>query len=137
MQMKICTGCGIKKQLEDFSIHSGFKDGRNSRCKMCKNVMQTEGYRSGKYKKPVYKPYTYQKQLRDRYGLSLLEYEKMVLECQGMCQICGRKEPLNVDHCHTTKKVRGLLCTRCNTGLGKFKDNIDILQSAIKYLESS
>ena len=50
MQMKICTGCGIKKQLEDFSIHSGFKDGRNSRCKMCKNVMQTEGYRSGKYK---------------------------------------------------------------------------------------
>ena len=54
------------------------------------------------------------------------------------CLICGNEQDgkdLAIDHCHTTNKVRGLLCNSCNLGLGCFKDNLDILASAIKYLE--
>jgi hypothetical protein len=42
---------------------------------------------------------------------------------------------LSVDHCHNTGKIRGILCTKCNTGLGSFKDNIELLMNAIKYLK--
>jgi hypothetical protein len=42
---------------------------------------------------------------------------------------------LAVDHCHTTGKIRGLLCSKCNPALGAFNDNIEILNSAIKYLK--
>jgi len=46
-----------------------------------------------------------------------------------------RKKQLDVDHCHTTGEVRGLLCNRCNTGIGQFKDNPNILRSAARYLD--
>ena len=55
------------------------------------------------------------------------------------CAICGIEFSDNnkafVDHCHKTNRVRGLLCTRCNTLLGMAKDNIEILQKAITYLQ--
>ena len=50
------------------------------------------------------------------------------------CIICGSTQRLCIDHCHQTKKVRGLLCTKCNTGLGMFDDDIGKLLSAIEYL---
>lgn len=57
----------------------------------------------------------------------------------GKCRICGThqselKAALCVDHCHKTGKVRGLLCHECNTGIGKFKDDKDLLIRAIEYL---
>ena len=57
----------------------------------------------------------------------------------GNCEICGIAEKelsraLAVDHCHDKKKVRGLLCTKCNMGLGYFEDNLDLLASASSYL---
>jgi predicted nucleic acid-binding Zn ribbon protein len=79
--------------------------------------------------------------LRYLYGLSLDEYEAM-LENQGrLCAICrtdqwGPKGP-QVDHCHTNGHVRGILCTSCNNGLGRFRDDTDRLRSAIAYLEST
>jgi Recombination endonuclease VII len=59
----------------------------------------------------------------------------------GTCAICGREEwekvkVLGVDHDHKTGRVRGLLCTDCNMGLGKFKDDPALLRKAIKYLGS-
>ena len=76
------------------------------------------------------------------YKLTLEEYLLMVEKQQGCCKICskhvssliGKKTRLCVDHCHTTGKVRGLLCEPCNTLLGMAKDNTQILQSAIAYL---
>ena len=57
----------------------------------------------------------------------------------GVCEICKQMCPtgkrLAVDHCHKTNNVRGLLCSECNTGLGKFRDNTELLLKAINYLE--
>ena len=66
----------------------------------------------------------------------------MLVAQDGGCAICkvkdnGTYEYFSVDHCHKTLKVRGLLCTNCNNGLGRFKDRIDLLDAAIKYLRNS
>ena len=83
--------------------------------------------------------------LKKKYGITLEQYEQMLADQGGVCAICGNPEPvwdkkvnrlraLSVDHCHTTGKVRGLLCTGCNQGLGNFKENPDRLAKAISYL---
>lgn len=80
------------------------------------------------------------------YNLDAEEYLQMVLDQNNCCLICKRPEqvknrkgdarPLCVDHCHETNKVRGLLCNRCNAGLGHFQDDLTRLKEAVKYLES-
>lgn len=57
----------------------------------------------------------------------------------GMCGICREylskdTKDVMVDHCHNTNRIRGLLCRRCNIGLGFFKDRVDLLSEAIQYL---
>lgn len=72
-----------------------------------------------------------------KYGLTREEYTKRLTEQAGQCSICGEQvgEALRVDHDHATGGVRGLLCERCNAGLGQFRDNVEFLRSAIRYLE--
>lgn len=78
------------------------------------------------------------RKLKYKYNITPEDYDKMYLNQEGKCAICNDKHnKLNIDHCHTTGKVRGLLCTNCNQALGKVKDNIDILKSAIEYLKLS
>ena len=73
--------------------------------------------------------------LRQKYGISIEEYEQMLATQGGRCAICGESSKrLVVDHCHETGSVRSLLCNRCNLSLGAFEDNVDILMSAIEYL---
>ena len=80
---------------------------------------------------------------KSKYNMTYEEYLSLLQTQQGQCRICGLSSEkaggmgnkLVVDHCHGTEVVRGLLCTQCNTGLGYFKDNIDNLFSAIKYLQ--
>ena len=84
-----------------------------------------------------------ERSLRADFGISLEDYTSM-LEAQGnVCAICkqpethkrnGKVKYLAVDHHHGTGRVRGLLCSDCNTGIGKLKDSVNILQSAIDYL---
>jgi len=74
-----------------------------------------------------------------RYGISKEDFESMKNEQNNCCSICFNefeKTP-NIDHCHNSKEVRGLLCHGCNTGIGLFKDDVTILQNAIKYLNES
>ena len=77
------------------------------------------------------------------YGLSKEQFYEMMKNQNDCCAICfARKEEqhyktLSIDHCHKTGKVRGLLCSNCNTALGLFKDNKDSIQRAIQYLEQS
>ena len=82
------------------------------------------------------------KELLRKYGIDVDDYDRMVESQNNKCKICGTDEPRGVggwkvDHCHTTGKVRGLLCNNCNVGLGYFKDNIEYLEAAIQYLIDS
>lgn len=75
--------------------------------------------------------------LRTKYGIGLVTYQQMLKDQNYVCAICFQKQDmpaLAVDHNHDTRRVRGLLCMNCNHMLGKVKDSIVILQSAIDYL---
>ena len=82
--------------------------------------------------------------LRDSFDLSLADYGNMLVTQAGKCAICDRSEThmrngkvkaLAVDHDHKTGKIRALLCFDCNTGLGKFQDDQQVLLSAAEYLK--
>ena len=78
------------------------------------------------------------KRLKASYGMTIAQWDAL-FEGQGRkCAICPATEPdgrgWHVDHCHDTGKVRGILCCKCNIGLGHFRDNSELLTAAIKYL---
>lgn len=74
--------------------------------------------------------------LKRTYQLTIEEYELIKTIQEGRCAICLLKKPrLVIDHCHNSDKIRGLLCTTCNAGIGQFNDNVGLLFEAIKYLE--
>ena len=80
------------------------------------------------------------KWLKTRFNITLEEYNDLLLKQDNKCAICGRdrsefKNALSVDHDHVTGKIRSLLCLNCNTGLGFFRDKIEILEKAINYLK--
>lgn len=78
------------------------------------------------------------KKRSSKYGISLEEYEALCTSQHNKCAICRKEElkrSLAIDHCHKTNKVRGLLCSKCNRGIGFFSDNIEILEAAIAYLK--
>jgi len=86
-------------------------------------------------------------QLRRQFGLTVAQYDAMVTAQDGLCAICRRPETrldhrtkrvrrLAVDHCHTSKRVRGLLCCACNTAIGLLKDSPRLLTAARQYLEA-
>ena len=73
--------------------------------------------------------------MKRHYGLNRDDYDKMLLSQKGKCPICNNKlQRPHVDHNHLTGKIRSILCSQCNTGLGMFKENKDYLNAAIKYL---
>lgn len=108
----------VKKRAKDWAVKN--KD----RVKQS----QAKNYSTEKYRKYSFK---------SRYGISTDEYNTFFQKQDGKCKICNitSEKRLYVDHCHTTGKIRGLLCQQCNTGLGMFKDNEDNLMKAIKYLK--
>lgn len=81
------------------------------------------------------------RRLRTRYGLSKEQYSNFLVIQNYVCAICQNpevpsyKKRLSVDHDHNTGQVRGLLCHACNTALGKFKDSLELLESAVQYLK--
>jgi hypothetical protein len=83
--------------------------------------------------------------LKKSYGISFEDYQNLSDEQGGVCAICGNTEQavrnnsnvprnLAVDHSHTSGKVRGLLCTHCNQGIGNFRENPEFMAKAISYL---
>lgn len=83
--------------------------------------------------------------LKASYGMTLEQYKDLFESQSGVCAICNEPETsrykgkirnLAVDHCHKTGIVRGLLCNKCNVGIGNLNDNIELLEKAIKYLKN-
>jgi len=75
-----------------------------------------------------------------KFGINTEEYSNLLEKQGNKCSICktdnsNLKKSLAVDHDHVTGKIRGLLCTNCNIGLGHFKDDITLLEESIKYLK--
>ncbi len=149
--MKCCVTCGVDKEDNDFHKHPLTKDGRQSSCKLCcsiyrksyaiRNKEQIKLQRSITSKEKTTEQRRKMKYL-ERYNLSIEQYEDMLKLQNGVCAIClgkptGKKTRLCVDHCHDTGKVRGLLCNECNVGLGRFRDKVDLLASAIEYLKGA
>jgi hypothetical protein len=145
---KKCTKCGEVKPLSDFYKNATYKDGFVSKCKICHVKQTTENYKkkpeiNESNKKRYFKNINAERNrdYKRKYGITLEDYNKMLQEQKNSCAVCGlgadsaSKGRLFVDHCHTTHKVRGLLCHHCNTMLGLAKDNIDVLQKSIEYLK--
>jgi hypothetical protein len=73
------------------------------------------------------------------YGISREQYEGLLAKQGGVCGICRKppQEPLCVDHSHATGRVRGLLCRKCNTGLGSYDDDVSLMAAGIAYLRKA
>ena len=141
---KICTKCGVEKPLSEFNKHKVSKDGHQAHCRECKKKLSAQYWQENK-ERLLEKQKAYRDVHRDRYrkmykeqkskklyGISRDEYEQRV---HGTCDICGAtKGQMDLDHCHTTGKLRGCLCSNCNNGLGRFKDNPKFLTNALMYL---
>lgn len=146
---KQCNKCKIIKPVEDYSK-------LRSTCKKCiaeaARLYRKENkeeykkhYTKWRRKNPEKMKAAYKKKKLAQYNLTESDYNRILLEQNNVCACCGQKETtfdsrlnvlrtLAVDHDHLTGEVRGLLCTNCNNGLGRFKDNISLLQNAIDYL---
>jgi hypothetical protein len=77
-------------------------------------------------------------QYKKLYGITIEQYWEMVNQQNNLCAVCKNPPNINnlaVDHCHKTGKVRGLLCQSCNSGIGKLRDNKELLLAAIQYLD--
>ena len=139
-----CTKCRQTKLPTEMSVDKRRRGGLSSWCKDCRKVSSRTWAKNNPEKvqlrqelrppKPYAKARNYL--LKHRYGLLQDDYSKMLAQQNGACAICLRSKDydLYVDHCHTTNKVRGLLCASCNSILGKVNDDVDTLNRAIQYL---
>lgn len=128
-EYKICSKCKQKKHNEtEFYRRSKEAGGqREACCKTCK--------------KEIYKRDRKWGHKKERYSISKNQFEKLLAEQNNACAICrvpvkNLNRMICIDHCHTSGKLRGLLCHNCNSGIGLLKDNIQILEQAIQYLRS-
>jgi len=141
--MKRCSRCQLDREDDRF-----LTDHRNGRlvaqCKDCARDRQREFRRrhgqrlSGQYSR---RPARWRAHIKRTYGLSAAEYDALLAAQGGVCAICHGHEietpngRLHVDHDHATRKVRGLLCAKCNRLLGTARDNAATLRAAADYLE--
>lgn len=139
LSFKRCACCGEVKPTTEFSKKK-HRDrwGFYAYCDNCKSLKAKEYSKSSSGKLSIRN-----RELR-KYGITFEDQQRMYVEQGGKCAICGReiflfgsskKDTAHVDHDHLTGRVRGLLCQECNTGLGKFRDSIPYLESAIQYLK--
>ena len=153
-QHKVCTKCGENKPFSEYYTDKSRTDKKRGSCGVCDSAYS----RGWKKANPVNDEQREKRRLRSKkhreenpdyakglslktlYGITFDEYNDMFIEQGGSCAICGKhqsemKKSIHVDHCHATGKVRGLLCSNCNTALGLLKEDINIVRNVLKYLE--
>jgi len=129
--LRKCISCGLEAYdmedaIERFVKNKGSKYGLRNLCIKC-CVERNAAH-------PKQKEWKTDHQTKKRYGVSAEEYKKAMAESSS-CVLCDSQENLCYDHCHTTMKFRGVLCRKCNTALGLFKDNPELLRKAAEYVE--
>lgn len=114
---KLCTRCGATKDTAGFSRSTMSPDGLTAYCRDC----QADTHRLRTFK------------------IDSSQYKSMWDAQGGVCAVCkgSSVKRLAIDHCHQTGKIRGLLCTACNVGIGNLGDCPQLLRAAIEYLEKS
>lgn len=118
---------------------------KSKRCPDCRELKPHSAFsKSTKnglqpYCKPCSAKRNREQVLKARYGITTEQYEAMLVSQRGLCAICREPQEGNrqmaVDHNHETGKVRGLLCDRCNRGIGLLRDSPLVLRAAVDYLE--
>ena len=134
--VKPCSKCKEMKKREDFFPDERRTSGLFSACRKCysmdrKTDEQSKGIENHR--------------LLYRYGITIEDYDRMLGDQDGVCKICknttkpkfsNNKNKLSVDHCHSTGKVRGLLCSTCNLILGEIeRRNDDVIDNMFEYLK--
>lgn len=154
--LRTCRKCGESKPLGFFTKSKRHKDGYRYECKTCcneylkkrrdENPEVAQKIREANAKWRVNNPEAdKRKYLLRKFNITLEEYKDLLNRQGGVCAICGEKERvvrraksgqemLAVDHCHETGKIRGLLCFKCNTGIGALGDSVEGLERALSYL---
>ncbi|WUO53289.1 endonuclease VII domain-containing protein [Streptomyces sp. NBC_00280] len=116
---KHCRGCGEVKPHSDWHRRNSAPDGLASRCRTCKAAAGPAGH------------------LRRKYGITEAERDELIASQKGVCCICLAASAVQVDHCHKTGRVRGVVCFNCNSGLGLLRDDPDAMYRAADYLEGN
>lgn len=112
---KRCSDCRQIKKVDQFGYSSRSRDQRQGRCRECLSAYQRR------------------RRLWQNYDLTPEQYEQL----GSSCSVCGGSTRLAVDHCHSSGKVRGLLCMNCNLVIGHAKDDPERLRALAVYLEQS
>lgn len=137
----ICKSCNIDKDSSQFRKY------RRS-CKECNNKWAVEYHKKNKQKcyesnrrwRERNRDWQKNRDLKLKFGIDLSQYTEMLQKQDGVCAICHQEDPsfqLSVDHCHTTGKIRGLVCGNCNNKvLWTVENRRELIDRAIQYLEA-
>jgi len=132
--LKTCKVCEVEKNISDF--YTGRKD-----CKDCKNAAARQWRKDNPENVERHLVRMRARTKERRYGITQEQFDQMLIDQNNKCKICSNvfksSKDTHIDHCHSTNKVRGLLCNGCNMALGQFMDKTDIMGMAIKYLQKS
>lgn len=140
--MKTCCACKLEKTPEEFYKNKSRKDGLSTKCKDCskaysKEYSKTEEARENNRRRNreyYHREGLAKKNRAKRYGLTVEDLDQIINLGDGRCFICSKKATV-IDHNHKTGKVRGHLCSNCNTALGLFGEDENRLLTAIFYLK--
>jgi hypothetical protein len=140
--MHKCQTCKEVKASTEFYNSAVTANRLSARCKACDKIARRDSIS----RSPATRAGYYRRMLARKYGLTPTAVEDMLTAQDGSCAICKTTNPLGegntstanssfcVDHCHTTGRIRGMLCNACNRGLGFFRDSKENLRNAIAYL---
>ncbi len=136
-EKKVCTRCDTKKTMGQFHRWSLSPDGRKGYCITCASAINRR-YRAENRAAVLQR--SKEKHYREEYGVTLAEKEIMFDQQGKICAGCGSSTPRHnhgwsLDHDHTNGKLRGVLCSPCNTALGMVRDNVETLQKLVVYLQ--
>ena len=129
---KDCLDCYTPLTREN--MHPSLLKSQSYICKKCSTARSTRWRKSNPDKLKVNDR---KNKLKCKYGLSVEQYNEILSMQEGVCALClkeHKRRPLNVDHCHSTGRIRGLLCDKCNLAIGLLGDNADLALRAARYL---